>query len=105
MKQSENILIHQVVVQGHGNIVSDMDGEKVMLSIQNGKYYNFGVIGGKIWNLIEEPISIQNLVQLLQEIYDVDQTVCKEQVIAFLTQLKEEGLIQIADMSHSKNEY
>ena len=24
-----------------------MDGEKVMLSIQNGKYYNLGEIGGE----------------------------------------------------------
>jgi len=31
-----------------GNIVSNMDGEKVMLSIKNGKYYNLGEIGGFI---------------------------------------------------------
>ena len=28
-----------------------MDGEKVMLSINNGKYYNLGEIGGDIWEL------------------------------------------------------
>ena len=32
-----------------GNIVSDMGGEKVMLSIENGKYYNLGEMGGEIW--------------------------------------------------------
>ena len=31
-------------VQKEGNVVSDMDGEKVMLSIHNGKYYNLGEV-------------------------------------------------------------
>ena len=28
-----------MIVQSKGNIVSDMGGEKVMLSVNNGKYY------------------------------------------------------------------
>ena len=47
----EHLSIHQCVGQVKGNIVSDMDGEKVMLSVDNGKYYNFGEIGGRIWEL------------------------------------------------------
>ena len=34
-----------------------MDGEKVMLSIEKGKYYNLGLLGGVIWELIESPIT------------------------------------------------
>ena len=51
--------------QQQGNIVSDMDGEKVMLSIQSGKYYNLGKLGGEIWELMKEPISIEALVATL----------------------------------------
>ena len=61
-----------MLVQNPGNIVSDMDGEKVMLSIQNGKYYNLGELGGEIWDLIKEPISTQELVHSLQSQYDVE---------------------------------
>lgn len=101
MNQSESIMMVQTFCQGQGNIISDMDGEIVMLSIQNGKYYNLGEIGGQIWSLMKDPISIAKLVQSLQEIYNVDPVVCKEQVIGFLIQLKEEGLIQIEDKIHS----
>ena len=31
-----------------------MGGEKVMLSINNGKYYNLVKLVGSIWELIEE---------------------------------------------------
>ena len=34
--------LKSVVSQVEGQIVSDMGGEKVMLSIPNGKYYNLG---------------------------------------------------------------
>ena len=79
--------------QKSGNIVSDMDGEKVMLSIQSGKYYNLGELGGEIWELMKEPISIETIVATLLARYDVEQTECEEQVAAFLNQLLEEGLI------------
>ncbi|MGF9775905.1 lasso peptide biosynthesis PqqD family chaperone [Priestia aryabhattai] len=82
-----------LVSQKPGNIVSDMDGEKVMLSIQSGKYFNLGAIGGEIWELIKEPTLIRNLVTTIKSQYDVDQDECEQQVTAFLNQLIEEELI------------
>ncbi|WP_342513164.1 lasso peptide biosynthesis PqqD family chaperone [Sporosarcina sp. FSL K6-1522] len=79
--------------QQPGNIVSDMDGEKVMLSIESGKYYNLGELGGEIWELMTEPISVEKLVTTLHSRYDVEQAMCEEHVISFLTQLLDEGLV------------
>ena len=81
--------------QSPGNIVSDMDGEKVMLSVANGKYYNLGELGGEIWELMKEPITIQELVTTLQSQYNVDPTDCNEHVTDFLSQLLEQGLVSI----------
>lgn len=81
--------------QSPGNIVSDMDGEKVMLSVSNGKYYNLGELGGEIWELMKEPITIQELVTKLQSQYNVDQSDCQSQVTDFLSQLLEQGLVSI----------
>ncbi|MBY0007032.1 lasso peptide biosynthesis PqqD family chaperone [Priestia aryabhattai] len=91
----KSISISQFVSQGEGNIVSDMDGEKVMLSIHNGKYYNLGELGGEIWEKIKEPVSIQNLVDKLVAEYDVELDTCKEQVISFLALLLDEGLVKV----------
>jgi len=90
-------LNHQLMSQQSGNIVSDMDGEKVMLSVQSGKYYNLGEIGGEIWDLMKEPISIQGLVTALQSKYAIEQSECEEQVTAFLSQLLDEGLIHLGE--------
>lgn len=88
------------IVQGKENIVSDMDGEKVMMNITNGNYYNLGKVGGRIWSLIGNPISAAELVTLLMSEYDVEQTVCEDQVISFLKHLSEEKLIDFAEELH-----
>lgn len=92
---NKTISINDRVSQVEGNIVSDMDGEKVMLSIQNGKYYNFGESGGQIWECVKEPIAINDLIHLLVAQYDVKENECREQVMAFLDQLADEGLVKV----------
>lgn len=90
-------LINQstLVNQAKGAIVSDMAGEKVMLSVKNGKYYNLGNIGGAIWDYIESPLSVIELVQKLKEVFEVDTEECNKEVTIFLEQLYSEGLIEI----------
>ncbi len=94
MSKNKHIALEDTVVQEKGNIVSDMDKEKVMLSIHNGKYYNLGEVGGLIWGLIEQPTTVTALVSNLMVEYQVEQSVCEGQVITFLEQLLAEGLIQ-----------
>lgn len=91
----DKILLDSIVVQSPGNIISDMDGETVMMSIDNGKYYNLGVIGGYIWNIIKTPISINNLISKLTNEFDVEIIECQKEVIPFLELLLKEKLIMI----------
>jgi hypothetical protein len=91
------IFLNHSFVQETGNLVSDMGGEKVMLSVQNGKYYNLGEIGGRIWELIEKPMSVTGLVTALMSEYEVEQDECEEQIISFLKHLLEEGLIRTGE--------
>ncbi|WP_404445255.1 lasso peptide biosynthesis PqqD family chaperone [Sutcliffiella horikoshii] len=86
---------NQVISQVEGNIVSDMDGEKVMFSITNGKYYNLGEIGGVIWDLIENQSTPESIVQELMKQYDVDRELCEDQVMSFMDMLYGEGLISV----------
>jgi len=92
---SKNDLLQQsdIIRQRPGNIVSDMDGEKVMLSVESGNYYNLGQIGGRIWELIEQPASIGDIVSQLISEYDIDPDTCLQQILPFLNHLHEEGLI------------
>ncbi|RJE91140.1 lasso peptide biosynthesis PqqD family chaperone [Paenibacillus sp. 1011MAR3C5] len=83
-----------LAVQNKNNIASDMNGEKVLLSIDNGKYYNLGAIGGRIWDMMAYPETIGSIVNTLMDEYEIDRTTCEEQVFSFLTHLSEERLVQ-----------
>lgn len=94
MIKNKNIHMDEVIVQESGYIVSDMDGETVMLGIDSGKYYNLGQIGGSIWSGIHSPITVHELIANLMNEYEVGQKECEEQVLSFLEQLMDEGLIR-----------
>ncbi len=96
---NQHISIDHKVKQGEGNIVSDMGDEKVMLSINNGKYYNLGEMGGEIWDLMKEPLEVKQVVNSLLASFQVERKECEEQVIAFLNHLFDEGLVEIVKES------
>jgi hypothetical protein len=98
MIKNQFLSLNHYIVQAEGNIVSDMDGEKVMLSVRNGKYYNLGYVGGIIWDHLSEPINVLRLIQKLISEYDVNQSDCEEQVFSFLENLLEEGLIHVSEV-------
>ncbi len=95
MLKTEKILVNSRIVQSGGNVVSDMDGEKVMLNITKGKYYNLGELGGAIWGLMNTPIEVNEIITSLLSEYEVEKVECEQQVLSFVHSLHEEGLIQV----------
>ncbi|MEI5907728.1 lasso peptide biosynthesis PqqD family chaperone [Bacillus spongiae] len=93
MMKIEKLTTNDSIKQVEGSIVSDMNGEKVMLSISNGKYYNLGDVGGRIWELIDNPLPISTLVTKLMAEYEISKQECEEQVLSFLELLRQEQLV------------
>lgn len=86
----------QSVITGKKDIVAaDMDGETVMMGIETGKYYNLGKMGGVIWAILEQPVSVAAVIEQLLEKYEVTRQQCEEEVIDFLKQIQKEGLLEI----------
>ena len=87
------ITFDTIIQRNNEILTSDLDGEKVMMSIQFGEYYGLGKTGSFIWDHIEEPIKIKNLVYLITSKYDIDETKCLADIIPFLNALLEKQLI------------
>jgi Coenzyme PQQ synthesis protein D (PqqD) len=97
MLKYHSLSLNQIVTQRKGSIVSNMGGEKVMLSIENGKYYNLGEVGGDIWDSIETPLSTAKIVEKLITNYEIDKETCINHVLSFLEMLLEEELIVVKE--------
>ncbi|MGO4109171.1 lasso peptide biosynthesis PqqD family chaperone [Paenibacillus sp. YAF4_2] len=88
-----DVMVSGTIMRAEGLLVSDMGGEKVMMSIQSGKYYNLGQSGGVIWEHLAVPTTVTEIVNKICEEYDIDREACVGQVSVFLQQLAEQGLI------------
>lgn len=74
---------------------TDFNDEKVMMDIENGKYYALNEVGSSIWDKIESNILVSDIVEKLLEEYDVSKEECIEEVLNYLNKLEEENLIEI----------
>ena len=95
MALSENIGLDTIVAQASGLVTANMDGEKVMLSIEKGKYFGLNGIGSRIWELLEKPILVRAMVSVLLQEYDVEEKTCQQDVQVFLSKLYAQELVKI----------
>lgn len=76
-----------------GIMTADMNGSAVMMDIETGKYYNLGDVGGRIWELLEDPMSLTGLLAKLTAEYDVTAEQCRAETLPFLEKLLSRGLL------------
>ena len=87
------ITLNTIIQRNNEILTSDVDGEKVMMSIQQGEYYGLGKTGTFIWDHIESPIKVRELIQLIVQAYNLDEEQCFHDIIPFLNNLVEKDLI------------
>jgi len=80
------------IVRKKGLLTADMNGEAVMMDIETGKYYNLGDTGGRIWELLAQPMTPEELCEKLVTEYDVTREICLRDVSGFLEDLVQRGL-------------
>jgi hypothetical protein len=75
-----------------------LDDEVVMMSAQKGEYYGLDSIGSRIWEIIQEPVEISQIVKILLNEYEISEEQCTTDVTAFLNELLNKELIAISDV-------
>jgi hypothetical protein len=69
--------------------VTDLSGEKVMIDFESGKYFMIKGTGNDIWDLIQNEISVGDIIEKLLAEYDVSREECTQSVEEFLGKLRE----------------
>lgn len=85
--------MNEIIRRNPEMLSSNMDGETVMMSIENGEYYGLNEIGTRIWELTADRISVKELIEKLMDEYEVDEETCKTDVFEFLDGLMKKKLI------------
>lgn len=83
------------VVATKDQISSDLAGESVILELKSGVYYGLNDVGTRIWNLIQEPRTLNEIRDALVKEYEVDLACCERDIKALLQKLADSGLIEV----------
>jgi Coenzyme PQQ synthesis protein D (PqqD) len=75
---------------------TDLQGETVLLSIERESYFGLRSTGRRIWQLLEQPHTLDTLCAAMIREFEVDPETCRREVAAFVGRLKEEGLVREA---------
>ncbi|WP_414468885.1 lasso peptide biosynthesis PqqD family chaperone [Methanobacterium sp. ACI-7] len=91
----EKLTLDSIVVTSKSVVYCDLDGEAAMLNMEDGVYYGLNEVGATIWNLIQEPRKVSEVLKNLLEEYEVREDECKDDLMNVLRELLEKGLIEI----------
>lgn len=83
------------VVAVENTLITTLDGESVLLHTDSGKYFGFNEVGTEIWEMIQEPQSVETLSYEMVDKYDIDHETVRADVEALLTELIDKGLVKV----------
>jgi len=73
----------------------EVDGEMVLLDMESENYFGLDEVGTAIWQGMQEKESLKEVFSLLLEQYDVSEEVLKHDLIHFVENLVESGLLEV----------
>ena len=76
-------------------LTAEVDGELMGMSVERGTCYGFNGVGTRIWHLLAEPRSIDSLCAALVSEYEVEDDVCRQDVVTVVQRLCDEGLVEV----------
>jgi hypothetical protein len=84
-----------IVVRNEGLLTAEVDGELMAMSVDRGMCYGLNAVGTRIWALIAEPRSVDDLCARLREEFDVEEEECRRDVVDLVEELRAEGLATV----------
>ena len=73
----------------------EVDGEMVLLDMESENYFGLDEVGTAIWQAMQEYGSLQEVMDVLLEQYDVDAEVLENDLEEFVGKLVESGLVEV----------
>lgn len=68
--------------------------ETIVLNLPRSRYFTIRGVGVRLFELLAEETSVDDLVDTIVAEYDVNHAVARRDVEAFIARLRDEGLVQ-----------
>jgi Coenzyme PQQ synthesis protein D (PqqD) len=92
-----NISFDQRVSLPRDVLISNVQDESVILNLDTERYFGLDEVGTRFLSLLSKSDSIQKAYEALLDEYDVEPELLRRDLTGLLTQLVEQGLVQLSD--------
>lgn len=86
---------HTLITRRADAMATDIDDATVILSLPSNCYVSLDAVGQRIWALLEQPLSLQALVEQLQDQFEGNADAIRRDVEHFLRELERDGLVTL----------
>ena len=86
----------QTIARSDNFVFNEVDGELVMMNIETGAYASLNETGKSIWQLLDAPKNIADVVSALVDEYDIDQSTCEKEVLPFIENMVKSDVLVLS---------
>lgn len=69
--------------------------QAVMMSLESQRYYGLDAVGLRIWEILDAPRSIDEIVTQILSEFSVDQPTCQSAVLRFAQEMIDHGVARV----------
>jgi hypothetical protein len=91
------LTLNAIIQRDPDVIAAEADQDLIMVSVATGHYYGVSDVAREVWNAIERPQRVADLLDDLASSYGMDRGLCQVQTLSFLEDLLAEGLLRVKD--------
>lgn len=93
----KTITIENVVARKTNHLqTAEFGDETVMMDLESGQYINLNNSGSVIWQYLEQPVKVKDLVQKLMQKYKVEEPQCTLDTLEYLERMLSENLVTVS---------
>jgi hypothetical protein len=90
-----SLSVHSIVVAASEQVSCPLGEESAILNLRNSVYYGINPVGTRVWSLLKQPRSVEELRNTLLNEYEVDAELCERDLLDLLEKMRSEGLIEV----------
>lgn len=86
----------QVISKSENFVESEVNGQIILMHLEDGNFSSLEATGQRIWGLLETPMTLDDLCAALMAEFEVDEATCRAQTVTFLEELRANALIDVS---------
>ncbi len=87
--------LHSMVTRNNSIVVGIIDEEIVMMNLETREHYHLNSSGKQIWDLLDQPQTVDELCRALGSRYEVTSEACEKDILRFVEELAAQGIVLV----------